>query len=383
MKLMRVCTTGLIVSLLSCSLSIVSFASEDREKIGSIKLDVSASFDRGDEVDESSFSVDTSTEGVEVSGIELNYESSTREDETWSKYDTPILYVYLTADEDYYFDKCSKGTFSFEGDEAEYVDAKRDSDKSEITLTIRILPLNDNVGNVFNLYWDDTSIGHWTKGYKNTKYDLKLYYNGSPYKSYETTNLSYDFANDMKRAGEYYFSVRGKAAKKYSSDYVKSDVITITDIQANELAQKVVNNTKTHTTTNKGPNTTVKSTLTAGWQSTPTGWWYRHSDGGYTRSNWEFINNKWYYFDTNGYMMTGWQFINNKWYLLASSGDMLTGWQFINNKWYYLNASGDMKTGWFESNGLWYYLSDFTGEMLVNTNTPDGRYVNADGVWVQ
>lgn len=374
-----VISTALLVSMFSMT----SFASEDREEIGSIKLDITADYDKGDEADEESFSVETSTDGVSVSSVELNLDTATKDDNKWSKYDAPELTIYLSADDDYYFNKCSKGSFSFEGADVEYLDAKRDSDKSEIELKIRVIPLSENVGNVSNLFWDDNSIAHWKKGYKNSKYDIKLYYNDSPIRSYETTNTSYDFANDMNRAGEYYFSVRGKAAKKYSSDFIKSDSITITDVQANELVKKVVNNTKTHNiVSNGGPNTTTPTKVVEGWQSTPNGWWYRHSDGGYTKNNWEFINNKWYYFNDTGYMVTGWQYINNKWYLLSNDGDMVTGWQFVNNKWYFMNPSGDMKTGWIESNGLWYYLSDASGEMLVNTITPDGKQVNGDGVCI-
>ena len=37
-----------------------------------------------------------------------------------------------------------------------------------------------------------------------------------------------------------------------------------------------------------------------------------------------------------------------------------------------------MKTGWVQWNDKWYYLSD-SGEMLVNTTTPDGYQVTFDG----
>lgn len=31
-------------------------------------------------------------------------------------------------------------------------------------------------------------------------------------------------------------------------------------------------------------------------------WWYRHSDGSYTKYDWEYINGSWYFFDKNGWM---------------------------------------------------------------------------------
>ena len=35
-----------------------------------------------------------------------------------------------------------------------------------------------------------------------------------------------------------------------------------------------------------------------------------------------------------------------------------------------------------EASSLWYYMGA-DGYMLTDTTTPDGYYVNADGVWVQ
>ena len=41
-----------------------------------------------------------------------------------------------------------------------------------------------------------------------------------------------------------------------------------------------------------------------------------------------------------------------------------------------------MAYGWVNSEGKWYFLDLTTGEMLTNTYTPDGRYVNAEGVLI-
>ncbi|HEU4116807.1 TPA: hypothetical protein VZN95_002042, partial [Streptococcus pneumoniae] len=49
--------------------------------------------------------------------------------------------------------------------------------------------------------------------------------------------------------------------------------------------------------------------------------------------------------------------------------------------WYYLNKSGSMATGWFTVSGKWYYTYN-SGDLLVNTTTPDGYRVNANGEWV-
>ena len=50
-------------------------------------------------------------------------------------------------------------------------------------------------------------------------------------------------------------------------------------------------------------------------------WWYRHSDGSYTRSAWEKIGGNWYYFDKSGWMCAN-QWVGN--YYVGPSGAMLT-----------------------------------------------------------
>ena len=58
------------------------------------------------------------------------------------------------------------------------------------------------------------------------------------------------------------------------------------------------------------------------WLQDEVGWWYKHSDGSYTKADWEKIDGKWYYFDYKGYMCTGWIQVNGKDYLLYSDGSM-------------------------------------------------------------
>ena len=76
-----------------------------------------------------------------------------------------------------------------------------------------------------------------------------------------------------------------------------------------------------------------------------------------------------YYFDTNGYMYVG---------LLDTKGD--------NKRYlfdYTLNSNeGQMVKGWRLINGDWYYFG-IDGAMLVNTITPDGYLVGADGKWIK
>lgn len=78
----------------------------------------------------------------------------------------------------------------------------------------------------------------------------------------------------------------------------------------------------------------VKATTQSGqWiQATDGRWWYKHTDGTYTKNNWEYINGNWYYFDGNGWMVTGW-------IKISYAGQ-------YNNKpyWNYFNTNGEFVT---------------------------------------
>ena len=184
-----------------------------------------------------------------------------------------------------------------------------------------------------------------------------------------------------------------------------------------------------------------KASQAGNWIESDGRWWYKHADGSYTTNGWEQIKDKWYYFDQAGWMQTGWvktggtwyylnksgsmatdwvkdngtwYYLNKSgsmatdwvkdngtWYYLNKSGSIATGWIKDNGTWYYLNNSGSMATGWVKDNGSWYYLDKsgamttgwFTvsgkwyyayssGALAVNTTTPDGYKVNANGEWV-
>lgn len=99
----------------------------------------------------------------------------------------------------------------------------------------------------------------------------------------------------------------------------------------------------------------------AGWKQDGKGWWFENTDGTYVSNTWKQVNGKWYAFDRQGYMRTGWFQENGKWYYLDNSGAMQTGWIKENEKWYYMGADG---------------------ACFINTITPDGYMVDANGVWI-
>ena len=146
----------------------------------------------------------------------------------------------------------------------------------------------------------------------------------------------------------------------------------------------------------------LPSNITAGWIKKDGRWWYQHADGSYTTNGWERIEGIWYHFDQSGWMQTGWIKTGDSWYYLNKSGSMAIGWVKDNGIWYYLNNSGAMKTGWFKDNTTWYYLDNSgamktgwfkvsgkwyyaysSGALAVDTITPDGYKVSANGEWVE
>ena len=109
-------------------------------------------------------------------------------------------------------------------------------------------------------------------------------------------------------------------------------------------------------------------------------WYAFKSSGAMISADWLYDNGSWYYLKDSGSMATGWLKDGGSWYYLNKSGSMATGWVKDNGSWYYLKDSGAMATGWIKDNGKWYYLAS-SGNMLSNTRTPDGYYVDANGVW--
>ena len=147
---------------------------------------------------------------------------------------------------------------------------------------------------------------------------------------------------------------------------------------------------------------TLPNSVVEGWSKKDGQWLYQLEDGSHIVNEWKQINGTWYHFDNSGVMQTGWIKENGTWYYLNDSGAMQTGWVKENGTWYYLNNSGAMQTGWVKENGIWYYLNQsgsmetgwFTvsdkwyyanesGALAINTTTPDGYTVNADGEWVE
>lgn len=121
-----------------------------------------------------------------------------------------------------------------------------------------------------------------------------------------------------------------------------------------------------------------------GWKLVDNTWYYYDSNNKMVKGWLLTLDNKWYYMDKDGKMLTGWiKPQDGKWYFLQENGVMLTGWyKTTDGKQYYLQANGVMTTGWFkDGDEKWYYFLT-NGEMAKNMTTPDGYYVNGEGVYI-
>ena len=88
--------------------------------------------------------------------------------------------------------------------------------------------------------------------------------------------------------------------------------------------------------------------------------------GGISHS-WEHLNGTWWGFDETGYAKTGW--LRDEDY----------------GGWFYIDLEHGMQAGWVLLNGAWYYFNPVSdgkrGMMYAGQRTPDGYYVEKNGVW--
>ena len=111
-------------------------------------------------------------------------------------------------------------------------------------------------------------------------------------------------------------------------------------------------------------------------------WYYFDESGAMKENQWLQTKDGWYYADKSGALKVDeWFQVGNKWYVASGKGTILTN-VFITyqDEVYHFNASGEMSENeWFEVNGGWFYASK-SGAILRNTTTPDGYYVNENGI---
>lgn len=384
----------LLAAVMALSTGFTAWAADT--KIDTVKL--TFSYDKapasGDDIGD--ITVRAGDSEYEVESAEY---TNLEDQDTWTVGDVPEVKIELSAKDGYRFSYTSKSHFKLSGCNAEFKRAKVYDSGSYIEVYAQLKRIGGKLEGASNLEWEDTT-AVWDEIEGAKSYDVKLLRDEKTVTTVSTTGTSYNFAGYFNREGDYTFRVR--AISKYNSKVGEwSEDSSSFYVDEDELGHYGGSGR---------------------WVQNQTGWWYSYDTGGYPASAWKQINGTWYYFNSAGYMLTGWQKIDRTWYYLAPSGAMTTGWQAVNGKWYYMNSSGEMQTGWQAVNGRWYYMDsngamqtgwlklngqwyylDGSGAMLTgwqaingkwyylgsngvmyaNTRTPDGRYVDGSGAWIQ
>lgn len=346
-------------------------AAETRTKITDINLNISSSISAGSSG--GNVSISTGDGDYRVGSPEV-----LNDDDDWKGGMTPRVSVELYANSGYYFSGSSKNMFSFSGDDASFVTARREDNGETLVLTIKLDKLDNGDLSVSGAYWSEGSgTANWDENSSAKYYQVKLYRDDSVVGSTRTTtDNSYEFAGSITRKGDYYFEVRAVGSSSEKGDWESSDTMYVTSQEAEDLSDGYDDSPGSSggsygpggpgtsgsggpgwnggsygpggmgSGNSGGPGVSGSGGLSTAsgnhWCLDQRGWWFQYSGGGYAHDGFQLIDGKWYFFDGTGYMRTGW-----------------ISWQ---NKWYYCDSSGV----------LW-----------MNVKTPDGYYVGGDGAWIQ
>lgn len=317
-------------------------------KISSVSLKITSDIEAGH--DYGDVNVTTSNSRY---FIEEFYVTNTPEGE-WKKGARPKVRVTLITDEGEYYFKSgfSKSDVSLTGKGATVSSVSRSS-STKLVVNITLDALGGSSGGydleVYGVGWDgDTGYGYWEHSEDGKRYELKIYRGNSLLNSstLTTSDNTYNFSSYITRSGTYTFRVRAVYNSSNKGEWIDSDDWYVDSQTAREFGNSSSSSSSSSSSTSV--NTSNSSLISPGnsssgaWLQDSVGWWYCNADRSYTINGWQSINNKWYYFNERGYMVTGWVLWKNA-----------------------------------------YYYCGPDGAMLTNTWTPDGYYVDGNGIWVQ
>ncbi len=295
--------------------------------------------------------VTTSNSRYEVEDYYITNEPSSGE---WKKGNRPKVRITLRVSDDSYAFKVSKSSVSLSGTEATVSSVTTQDSASKLVINVTLAAIENGSGgydlDVYDVQWDgDQGYGYWEGGEEAKRFEVKVYRGSSLLNSstLTTTETSYDFSSYITRSGTYTFRVRGVYNSSYKGSWMESESWYVDSQTARDFREN--NESNNTSSTPSGPSNSSNNSsgpgntgATGAWLQDQVGWWYCNADRSYTVNNWQYIDNKWYFFNERGYMVTGWVLWKNVYYYCGPSGDMLT-----------------------------------------NTWTPDGYYVDGNGVWVQ
>ncbi|MDO4328480.1 MAG: hypothetical protein Q4C66_03990 [Lachnospiraceae bacterium] len=412
----------LTLAVMTAWTSVIAFADEKIDKV-SITVTDAGSLTAGASIGEVTVTSSDSRYYVDSARF-LNDHS------IWQRNERPKVRIELYAEDSYRFSYTAKSHFSVNGYGASFSFASIMDSGSYMELDIyldRISGEGSSSQLDFNLSWSGNTAA-WDNRYETESCQVRLYrWNSSGSSSSvittkKTDEGEYDFTSYLTKSGYYTFRVRPYDAG-YDTDQlwsVHSPKLYVSSDDASDNREDDFDSDYGYhdysggpgggssyssgaygystggpgydgsgSSYGGGPGYNGSGTSSDGnpisgsssrWISDSNGWWYQYANGGWPFCSWQMINGRWYYFNEQGYLQTGWIALNNTWYYSFSDGSMATGWQKIGPYWYYLDNSGVLQTGWTLINSAWYYLDPGSGAMWAGCFTPDGHYVNANGV---
>lgn len=126
-----------------------------------------------------------------------------------------------------------------------------------------------------------------------------------------------------------------------------------------------------------------EGTSTSGWVKDGKMWKYQAPDGSFIADSWIKVDEKSYYMDSNGFMLA--DTITPDGIYVNPQGEKTSyfpGWFQDGLRWRYIMKNGYYAAStWIQdTDGNWYHF-DMAAYMDTDTTTPDGYYVDANGVW--
>lgn len=124
-------------------------------------------------------------------------------------------------------------------------------------------------------------------------------------------------------------------------------------------------------------------TEASGWVENDGVFRYRKPDGTFVTNSWLKVEDEEYYMNEAGIMLTDTItpdgiYVNSK----GEKTSYIPGWTQMDGQWKYVQKNGYYAAAsWVEDTDGKYYYFNMAGRMLMNETTPDGYYVDANGVW--
>lgn len=241
----------------------------------------------------------------------------------------PTAEIVIKPTEGYTFKSSSQSYFALLGLDAKYIEARKSGDNTTLTLTVEFRAMGSStIAPPSNVTLDSNGLVSWSPTEDAGSYEVTLLRNGKADNSTKSTvtGTSLNICSMVSRTGDY--SVRVAAISRYDtkvkSAYSQSGTILIDDSVLADFSAK----TKSY---EEGAGRWVESNGN---------YWYENPDGTWPASGWQEIDGSWYFFNSQGYRQTGWILWNNQ-----------------------------------------QYYCDADGKMLLDTITPDGYYVDENGIW--